>query len=107
MTVGARCVTDAGFSFRSERRHRVSMSPMLTVQELAAEWRVHPESIRRWTRAGLIAGAERTGRHWRFRRGARFVGGEGISRAERVDPAATPADFSRFRLPYTSCQASR
>lgn len=73
------------------------MTPFLTTDELAAAWQVHPESIRRWTRAGCIDGAERCGRRWRYRPDARFAGRD-PALAATVPPArVAPVDFRVFR----------
>jgi len=40
---------------------------LLTVDEAAEVLRIHPETARKWVRAGRIAGAFKLGRVWRVR----------------------------------------
>jgi excisionase family DNA binding protein len=44
------------------------MNAYLTIPEYAAEFRLHPETVREWARSGKIPGAIKTGRTWKIKR---------------------------------------
>lgn len=61
----------------------------VTAEEIARRWRVSTWTIRDWARRGLIVGAEKAGRGWRFRADAEY---ERYDAARAGQAAGRPAD---------------
>lgn len=66
----------------------------LTTGELARRWKLSEWTIRDYARRGLIAGAERAGRRFRFRTTATLRGGRAASSSCRK--AGTASFFDEF-----------